>query len=136
MNHPIYDITNHSSCLSNNPGVNIQYFIMPQKKTFLSVAELAMEIPYSQKSIYNMISNGFFIEDKHYKKINGKVVFYFPAVAALFTPEASVLDAESSQNSTTDKNLNQEIYLTKKNEKQSIKKTKDIVSNNNVWKVE
>lgn len=46
---------------TSQQGVTVNYYIIHQKKTFLDVDELSQEIPYAKKSIYNMISNGFFI---------------------------------------------------------------------------
>lgn len=46
---------------TSQQGVTVNYYIIHQKKTFLDVEELSQEIPYAKKSIYNMISNVFFI---------------------------------------------------------------------------
>lgn len=71
---------------TSQQGVTVNYYIIHQKKTFLDVEELSQEIPYAKKSIYNMISNGFFIEGVHYTKVNNKVIFYYPSIEALFKP--------------------------------------------------
>lgn len=89
-----YNITQEIT--TSQQGVTVNYYIIHQKKTFLDVEELSQEIPYAKKSIYNMISNGFFIEGVHYTKVNNKVVFYYPSIEALFKPVNAVEPANQN----------------------------------------
>lgn len=44
-----------------------------QTEEYLSIAQLAERIPYSEGTIMNMISDGRFIEGYHYKRPTGKI---------------------------------------------------------------
>ncbi|MGA2108028.1 MAG: hypothetical protein ABSH25_10345 [Syntrophorhabdales bacterium] len=50
---------------------------------YITVAELSKRIHYAVQSIYNMISNGTFVEYVHYfKPTPKKILLYWPAVKA------------------------------------------------------
>lgn len=60
------------------------------RKEFLSAKELAERIPYSERTIRNMVSQGDFVRGVHYVKPKGRVIFLWSRVMEWIESEGAL----------------------------------------------
>ena len=73
--------------------MNFEGDFMHHKKEFLSVKQLAAEIPFSEKGIYHLISEGYLTKGVHYKRPTGersKVILKWSAICEWIDTEGAV----------------------------------------------
>lgn len=72
---------------NQQPVININQIIVPPRKEFMTINELAEQVPFGKSRIFEMIKSGELLEEKHFTRNGRKLVFYFPEIVAFLKPK-------------------------------------------------
>ena len=53
------------------------------REEYLSIAQLAARLPYTTKTLRNLITRGVFVEGVHYTRLTGRPIFFWTRVEQL-----------------------------------------------------